>query len=94
MKRMLKYMKWKLVSLWWLLTRKNHYLLSYSGRNGKILESHNVNDIPGFIAYVQEKHGYITNDRIIKSLMEITDVCDDILARQKIFDLIETIKEK
>ena len=93
MKQVLKNMKAKLIAFWWFLTRKNFYLLSYNGRQGKTLESYNV-IIPEFIVWLQKKHGYITNAEIIQNLKEIASVCDDTLARQKIFDLIETIKEK
>ena len=42
MKQKLSNIKNKLVALWWFLTRKNYYLLSYNGRKGKFLESGNV----------------------------------------------------
>ena len=42
MKYKLSNIKNKLVALWWLLTRKNYYLLSYNGRKSKYLESYNV----------------------------------------------------
>lgn len=42
MKQKLLNIKCKLVALWWILTRKNHYLLSYNGRKSRYLESYNV----------------------------------------------------
>ena len=92
MKRILKYMKWKLVALWWLLTRKNFYLLSYNSRQGETLESYNV-ILPEFVFCLQKNHGYKTYAEIIQDLKEIASLCDDILARRMIIDLIETLKK-
>ena len=39
MKQKLSNIKNKLITLWWFLTRKNCYLLSYNGRQSKFLES-------------------------------------------------------
>ena len=94
MRKVLKNIKCKLISLWWFLTRKNFYLLAYNDRKGgtKILESYNV-DVPRFVAYVQRKHGYKTYAEIIQDLKGIAYVCDDTLARRMIIDLIETLKK-
>lgn len=48
MKEKLLNIKNKLIALWWFLTRKNFYLLSYNGRESDFLESGNV-VIPEFI---------------------------------------------
>ena len=48
MKQKLSNIKNKLIALWWFLTRKNYYLLSYNGRQSKFLESGNI-VIPEFI---------------------------------------------
>lgn len=93
MKEILKNIKFKLVALWWFLTRKNYYLLSYNGKVGKTLESYNV-IIPEFIFWLQKKHGYITNHEIIMELKVIASASDDKLVRQMIIDLIKKIKEK
>lgn len=42
MKQKLLNIKNRLVALWWLLTRKNYYLLSFNGRKSGYLESYNV----------------------------------------------------
>ena len=42
MKQELLNIKNRLVALWWLLTRKNYYLLSYKSRKSKYLVSYNV----------------------------------------------------
>lgn len=59
MKQKLLSIKYRLVALWWFLTRKNYYLLSYNGRVGKTLESTNI-VIPEFIEWVRKKHGVPT----------------------------------
>ena len=70
MKQKLSNIKNKLVALWWLLTRKNYYLLSYKGRKGKFLESGNV-VIPEFIEWVRKRNGMLTNHEIIMELKNI-----------------------
>lgn len=40
MKQKLLNIKYRLVALWWLLTRKNYYLLSFKGRQSGYLESY------------------------------------------------------
>ena len=40
MKEKLLNIKYRLIALWWFLTRKNFYLLSYNDREGKSLETY------------------------------------------------------
>ena len=94
MKQKLSNIKNKLVALWWFLTRKNYYLLSYNGRKREFLESGNV-VIPEFIEWVRKKHGAPTNHEIIKSLKIIDDICmdvEDFLAHKEIKALIEKLE--
>lgn len=48
MKQTLVNIKNRLVALWWLLTRRHFYLLSYNNREGRIFEIYNI-DISEFI---------------------------------------------
>ena len=64
MKQKLSNIKNKLVALWWFLTRKNYYLLSYNGRQSKFLESGNI-IIPEFIEWIRKSHDVPTNHEII-----------------------------
>ena len=84
----------KLVALWWLLTRKNYYLLSYKGRKSKYLESYNV-VIPEFIEWVRKKHDVPTNHEIIMDLKNIGNLCRsiDILAYNEIKELIKKLEK-
>lgn len=94
MKQKLSNIKNKLVALWWFLTRKNYYLLSYNGRKSKFLESGNV-VIPEFIEWVRKKHGVPTNHEIIMELKNIGNLCrsTDILAYNEIKALIEKLEK-
>ena len=94
MKQKLSNIKNKLVALWWLLTRKNYYLLSYKGRKSKYLESYNV-VIPEFIEWVRKKHDVPTNHVIIMELKNIGNLCrsTDILAYNEIKALIEKLEK-
>ena len=94
MKHKLSNIKNKLVALWWFLTRKNYYLLSYNGRKSKFLESGNV-VIPEFIEWVRKKHGVPTNHEIIMDLKNIGNLCRirDILAYNEIKALIEKLEK-
>lgn len=94
MKQKLSNIKNKLVALWWFLIRKNYYLLSYNGRQGKFLESGNV-VIPEFIEWVRNKHGVPTNHEIIMELKNICKLCrsTDILAYNEIKALIEKLEK-
>lgn len=94
MKQKLSNIKNKLVALWWFLTRKNYYLLSYNGRQSKFLESGNI-VIPEFIEWVRKKHGVPTNHEII---MELKAICNlfrstDSLAYNEINALIEKLEK-
>ena len=94
MKQKLLSIKYRLVALWWFLTRKNYYLLSYNGRVGKTLESTNI-VIPEFIEWVRKKHGVPTNHEIIMDLKAIGNLCrsTDILAYNEIKALIEKLEK-
>ena len=94
MKQKLLNIKNRLVALWWLLTRKNYYLLSYKGRKSKHLESCNV-VIPEFIEFVRKKHDVPTNHDIIMDLKAIGNLCrnTDILAYNEIKVLIEKLEK-
>ncbi len=50
MKKKLLNFKYRLIALWWFLTRRNYYLLSYNNREGESLETYNV-VIPEFIEW-------------------------------------------
>lgn len=67
MKQKLNNIKLKFIALWWFLTHKNFYLLSYGNGTGKTLESYNV-VIPEFYVWFQKKRGYMTNHDIIMVL--------------------------
>ena len=94
MKQKLSNIKNKLVALWWFLTRKNYYLLSYNGRQSRFLESGNI-VIPEFIEWVRKKHGVPTNQDIIMELKNICKLCrsTDILAYNEIKALIEKLEK-
>ena len=94
MKQKLLSIKYRLVALWWFLTRKNYYLLSYNGRVGKTLESTNI-VIPEFIEWVRKKHSVPTNHEIIMDLKAIGNLCrsTDILAYNEIKALIEKLEK-
>lgn len=94
MKQKLLNIKYRLVALWWLLTRKNYYLLSYKGRQSGYLESYNV-VIPEFIEWIRKKHDVPTNHEIIMDLKAIGNLCrsTDILAYNEINELIEKLEK-
>ena len=94
MKQKLLSIKYRLVALWWFLTRKNYYLLSYNDRVGKTLESTNI-VIPEFIEWVRKKHGVPTNHEIIMELKSIGNLCrsTDILAYNEIKALIKKLEK-
>lgn len=94
MKQKLLSIKYRLVALWWFLTRKNYYLLSYENREGESLETYNV-VIPEFIEWVRKKHGVPTNHEIIMELKNIGNLCrsTDILAYNEIKALIEKLEK-
>mgnify|MGYP006978552433 FL=1 len=95
MKEKLLNIKNKLIALWWFLTRKNYYLLSYNGRVGKTLESTNI-VIPEFIEWVRKKHGVPTNHEIIMDLKNIGTLYkySDVLAYNEIKALIKKLEMK
>ena len=94
MKQKLSNTKNKLVALWWLLTRKNYYLLSYKGRKSGYLESSNV-VIPEFVEWIRKSHDVPTNHEIIIDLKTIGNLCrnTDILAYNEIKALIEKLEK-
>ena len=94
MKQKLLSIKYRLVALWWFLTKKNYYLLSYENREGESLETYNV-VIPEFIEWVRKKHGVPTNHEIIMELKNIGNICRsrDILAYNEIKELIDKLEK-
>lgn len=94
MKQKLLSIKYRLVALWWFLTKKNYYLLSYENRDGESLETYNV-VIPEFIEWVRKKHGVPTNHEIIMELKNIGNICrsTDILAYNEIKALIDKLEK-
>lgn len=94
MKEKLLNIKNKLIALWWFLTRKSYYLLSYNDREGKFLESYNI-VIPEFIEWVRKKHRVPTNHEIIMELKNIGTLYkdSDVLAYNEIKALIEKLKK-
>lgn len=94
MKKKLLNIKYRLIALWWFLTRKNYYLLSYNDREGKSLEIYNI-VIPEFIEWVRKKHRVPTNHEIIMELKNIGNLCrsTDILAYNEIKALIEKLEK-
>ena len=94
MKQKLLSIKYRLVALWWFLTKKNYYLLSYENREGESLETYNV-VIPEFIEWVRKKHGVPTNHDIIMELKNIGNLCrsTDILAYNEIKALIDKLEK-
>lgn len=93
MKQTLLNIKYRLVSLWWLLTRRHFYLLSYNNREGKVFENYNI-DISEFIEFVRKVHDMPTNRDIILELKSIGYLCrsTDILTYNEIKELIEKLK--
>ena len=94
MKQKLLSIKYRLVALWWFLTKKNYYLLSFENREGESLETYNV-VIPEFIEWVRKKHGVPTNHDIIMELKNIGNICrsTDILAYNEIKALIDKLEK-
>ena len=94
MKQKLLSIKYRLVALWWFLTKKNYYILSYENREGESLETYNV-VIPEFIEWVRKKHGMPTNHEIIMELKNIGNLCrsTDILAYNEIKALIDKLEK-
>lgn len=94
MKQKLSNIKNKLVALCWFLTRKNYYLLSYNGRQGKFLESGNI-VIPEFIEWIRKRHDVPTNHEIIMDLKAIGNICRStyIIAYNEIKALIEKLEK-
>lgn len=94
MKQKLLSIKYRLVALWWFLTKKNYYLLSFENREGESLETYNV-VIPEFIEWVRKNHGVPTNHEIIMELKNIGNLCrsTDILAYNEIKALIDKLEK-
>ncbi len=93
MKQKIRNVKNKLVAIWWLITRKNYYLLAYNGRTSKFLESYNV-VIPEFVEWLRQRHGSPTNHEIIMELKNIGTLYkgSDVLAYNEIKGLIEKLE--
>lgn len=94
MKQKLLSIKYRLIALWWFLTRKNYYLLSYDNREGESLETYNI-VLPEFVEWVRKKHGVPTNHEIIMDLKAIGNLCrsTDVLAYNEIKALIEKLEK-
>lgn len=94
-KQKLRNLKLKATALWWFLTRKNYYLLTYSkGCKSHTLESYNI-DILLFIDQVQRWHNMLTAHDILVMLDESRKFgIKDIFVRTKINELIERIKKQ
>ena len=93
MKQRLLNIKHKLTALWWLLTRRHFYLLSYNNREGRIMEIYNV-DISEFTELVRKVHDIPTNHEIIMELKAICNLCRcmDVLTYNEIKSLIGKLK--
>ncbi len=94
MKQKIKNIKNKLAAIWWLITRKNYYLLAYNSRTSPFLESGNV-DIPEFIEWLRQRHDVPTNHEITTELKNIGTLYkgSDILAYNEIKGLIEKLEK-
>ncbi len=94
-KQKLRNLKLKATALWWFLTRKNYYLLTYNkGCKSRSLESYNI-DILSFIDQVQRWHNMLTAHDILVTLDESRKFgIEDIFVRTKINELIERIKKQ
>lgn len=94
-KQKLRNLKLKATALWWFLTRKNYYLLTYNkGCKSRSLESYNI-DILSFIDQVQRWHNMLTAHDILVTLDESRKFgIEDIFVRTKINELIEKIKKQ
>lgn len=96
MKQKIRNFRYKLGAIWWLVTRKNYYLLTYNSRAGKALESYSV-VLPEFVTWLQKRHGMMTRNDIIAELRDI-DSCltkpEDIFVHNKVKYLIETLKNE
>ena len=81
--------------MWWFLTRKNYYLLTYNkGCKSHSLESYNI-DILSFIDQVQRWHNMLTAHDILVALDKINKLAyGDILVRNEVKELMERIKKQ
>lgn len=88
-------LKFRLVALWWLSTRKYYYLLSFNdNKKGSVsLETYNV-DILGFTKWFRIKHGAMTNMEIRKELRSIYEAAgSDTLVALMCKDLIDKLRD-
>lgn len=94
-KQKLRNLKIKATALWWFLTRKNYYLLTFNkGCKSHTLEIYNV-DIVSFIDQVQRWHNMLTAHDILVTLDESMKFgIEDIFVRNKIRELMEKIKKQ
>lgn len=88
----LRNIKHKIVAARWLLTHRNHYLLSFNKVGGRSLESYNVK-MKEFIYCVQKRHNFPTYHKIIQRLKNIGTLTDDTLVREEIRNLIQELKK-
>lgn len=94
-KQKLRNLKLKATALWWFLTRKNYYLLTYNkGCKSRSLESYNI-DILSFVDQVQRWHNMLTAHDILVTLDGIMKLgLEDILVRNEVKELMEKIKKQ
>lgn len=92
MRQRLRNIKHKITAAYWLLTHRNHYLLSFNEIGGRSLESYNVK-MKGFIYCVQKRHDFPTYHKIIQELTNIGTLTSDTFTRREILNLIEELKK-
>ena len=95
MKVFFRNLKLRSVALWYLITKKYYYLLSFDnkGKNSTSLESYNVN-IPKFTEWLRAKHGAMTNMDIRKELRSIYEAAgSDTLVALMCKDLIDKLRD-
>lgn len=89
--------KYRLTALWWFMTRKHYYLLSFNPQEGtKTLETYNI-DVSDFLEYVKKHHGMMTKTDLIWKLKDIATCLEkprDVLAYDMIKDLINELKQE
>lgn len=101
MKTRLREIKYRLTALWWLLTRRCYYLLSYNSKTGelndvRVLETYNI-DISDLVEYIKTHHGMMTKTDLVWKLKDIASCLvkpRDVLAYDMIKELIDELKKE
>lgn len=93
MKRKLNNIQCKATMLWWLLTRRYFYVISFAGKKGLVMETYNV-ILPEFCEWLKRKHGYTTHAELIQSLKNAAHLTDDTLTRKQLIDIIDKLEEE